>query len=128
LVTNSDLVVIYALVAVNIPLYFMLYKGYQRDKRMFKIPRVASPKEAFDIFERSYRQAFPQEREGFTWGEAMKKAGRFTELSDFQWAAVQKSLKQYEAYRYAGIGEINQIDTSPILKLAMVLREKRYYA
>jgi hypothetical protein len=125
LTINPDLI-IYVLVPVNMLLYFMMYRGYQRDKRRFKIPKVASPKEAFDIFERSYKQAFPQEQEGFTWGEALRNARLFTELTDFQWAAVQKTLRQYEAYRYAGIGEINQIDASSILKLAILLREKRY--
>lgn len=123
---NYDLV-IYALVAVNIVLYVMLFEGYLRQRRMFKIPKVATPQEAFTFFERSYKQLFPQDRDGFTWGEAVRKARRLAQLNDFQWDAVQKSLKKYEAYRYGGIGQEQEIDTSAILKLAILLRQKNYY-
>jgi hypothetical protein len=126
LAIDTDLV-IYVLVVVDVVLYFMLFQGYQREKRMFRIPKVSTPNEAFAFFERAYRQAFPQDKEGFTWGEAVRKARRLTELNDFQWDAVQKSLNQYEAYRYGGIGEGKEIDTYSIMKLAMLLRLKRYY-
>jgi hypothetical protein len=94
---------------------------------MFNVPKIATPKEAFALFERAYKQLFPKDRDGFTWGEAIRKARRVTELNDFQWEAVQKSLRQYEAYRYAGIGEGGDIDTSAILRLTVLLRQKRYF-
>ncbi len=125
--SNLDLF-LYGLIPVDVVLYFFLFEGYMRQRRMFKIPKVATPREAFAIFEGCYKQSFPQDRDGFTWGEAIKKVRRLTQLSDFQWEAVQKSLKQYEAYRYGGIGHAHDIDVFPILRLAILLRQKSYYA
>ncbi len=118
--------VLYVLVPLNFVLYIMLVRGYLRDKRFFEIPKVATPAEAFALFERSYKQLFPQERDGFTWGEAVKKANSLTKISDFQSFGIQKSLEQYEAYRYGKIGQESQIDVGPILKLVSLLRKKIY--
>ncbi len=123
---NPDFI-IYGLLAIDALLFVGLIEGYSRDKRFFKIPKVSAPTEAFAFFETSYKQLFPQERDGFTWQEAVKKAKGLTKISEYQWDRVQRSLEQYEAYRYGGIGQASEIDTFPILKLGILLRQKTYY-
>jgi hypothetical protein len=122
--TNIGSVLI-ALILVDIILYFLLVEGYIRHRRIFRFPKVSSSKEAFAFFETAYKEAFPLDKNGFTWGEAIEKANRVAQLDDFEWGKVKKSLKEYEAYRYAGIGS-GRFDTNPILRLAVSLREKVY--
>ena len=124
MVINSDLA-LYILIPLDGLLYFVLINGYLKYKKLFKIPKVASPAEAFTFFETSYKELFPQDQDGFTWGEAITKANNLAKLKDFEWDQVQKSLRDYEAFRYGGI-ETQQIETYPILKLAVTMREKSY--
>jgi hypothetical protein len=125
---NNTLLILYVLIPVNLVLYLMLAEGYLRDKRYFSIPKVAAPAEAFALFERAYRQSFPREQEGFTWEEAVKKVNQVVPVSDYLSNGVQKSLKQYEAFRYGGIGKAEQVDVAPILKLTILLRKKIYFS
>jgi hypothetical protein len=84
---------------------------------------VISAKEAFALFEKHYKEAFPEDRT-FTWGEAVMKAANRVKLVASESIMVQNSLRQFEAYRY---GEISaqQVDTQPILKLATALRKNK---
>jgi hypothetical protein len=124
---NTDLILI-GLVALDVVLYVMLIEGYLRQRRMSKIPKVKTVAEAFAFFEKSYRESFPQETDGFTWGEAVAKTRRVIPLKDLEWDKVQRSLKAFEAYRYGRVGREEQIDAYPILKLAVSLRQKMYYS
>lgn len=114
--------IVYGLVALDIVLYIVLIEGYFRNKRAFRIPKVSSAKEAFDYFESSYMAVFPQEQDGFTWGDALARS-RTLSLAGVDWESVENSIRQYEAYRYGGV-ETQKIDTYPIIKVAMLLRER----
>jgi hypothetical protein len=118
---------LYILIPVNVVIYAMLIVGYLRDRKFFILPKVASPAEAFSLLEDSYKRLFPLDKDGFTWGEAIDNAKNAVEISDLQFAAIQNALIQYEAYRYGGIGDANQIDYNPILKLSLLLKRKIYY-
>jgi hypothetical protein len=118
---------LYVLIPMNLVLYVMLIEGYKRDKRFFEIPKVAGITQALALFEKSYRQSFPQEKEGFTWKEAIKKANGLTNVSPSEAFTIRKVLEKYEAYRYGRIGQETQIDAIPILKLTVLLRKKRYF-
>jgi hypothetical protein len=110
------------LIALDAALYFFLIMGYLRNRNAIKVPKSPTPQEAFAYFEKSYMMAFPEDR-GFTWAEATAKASGLARLHDFEWERVQRSVRQYEAYRYGGI-TAQQVDTYPILKLATELHQK----
>lgn len=110
---------------MDVVLYFFVIQGYLRYRRLFEIPKISNPAEAFAYFERTYKELFPQEQDGFTWGEAIMRANNVAKLKDVEWQKVQESLKQYEAERYGGIEGV-QIDPFPILKLSISIREKIY--
>ncbi|MHB1907573.1 MAG: hypothetical protein ACYCQJ_01730 [Nitrososphaerales archaeon] len=118
----SSPLILYGLAAVNIVLYIVLIEAYLRNRRAFRIPKVSSAKQAFDYFESSYVAIFPQEQDGFTWGDALARA-RSLSLAGVDWESVENSVRQYEAYRYGGV-ETQNIDTYPIMKVAMLLRER----
>jgi hypothetical protein len=88
---------------------------------------VSNVDEAFAFFENSYKQTFPEDQDGFTWREAVSKAARMVELKNMEWDKVQKSLRDYEIYRYSGkSGGGEKIDSFPILKLGIKLRERTF--
>lgn len=124
--------VVYGLIPLDIILYIILIEGYLRQRRIFRIPKVSSVDEAFAFFESSYKQTFPEEQDGFTWREAVTKAARMAELKDVEWDKVQNSLREYEIYRYGTVRETKnnvgsaEIDSFPILKLALKLRERTF--
>jgi len=113
------------MIAFDALLYFVLFEGILRQQRIFKIPKISNASEAFAFFEKCYKESFPQDKDGFTWKEAIAKANRLVHVEDFEWEKIQKSLRDYEAYRYAGIGNV-KIDSNPILRLSVSLREKTY--
>jgi hypothetical protein len=118
--------ILFGLIAFDILLYFLLIEGILRQRRIFKIPKTSDAGETFAFFEKCYKESFPQDKDGFTWKEAIIKANRLVRVEDFEWEKIQKSLRDYEAYRYAGIGKNVKIDNSPILRLSISLREKTY--
>lgn len=122
--------VLYGLVPLDVILYIILIEGYLRQRRMFRVPNVSGADEAFAFFEASYKQTFPEDEDGFTWREAVAKAARMVELKDVEWDKVQGSLREYEAYRYDAAGKTRkngaEIDSFPILKLALRLRERTF--
>lgn len=103
----------------------MLIERYRRKRKMFRIPKISSLAEAFEFFETSYKESFPQDQDGFTWTEAITKARKAVQVKDFEWENIQRTLRQYEGHRYGGI-EVTKVDTYPILKLAIAIREKMY--
>ena len=115
-------IILYSLVAVDIILYIVLFEGYLRNKRALRIPSISSPEEAFAYFERSYKRSFPNDQDGFTWGDALARA-RALSLRGIDWEKVEGTVRQYEAYRYGGV-ETQKIDTYPILKVAMLLNQR----
>lgn len=121
---DTDLL-LFLFAPLDVILYVFMIQGYLKYRRLFRIPKVSNAAEAFIFFEKTYKESFSQEQDGFTWGEAIVKANNLAKLKDAEWESVQRSLRQYEAYRYGGI-EMKQIDPLPILKLAISLREKAY--
>jgi hypothetical protein len=117
--------VLFGMVALDVLLYFVLIEGVLKQQRIFKMPKTPNATEAFAFFEKCYKDCFPQDKDGFTWKEAIAKANRIVRVEDFEWQKIQKSLRDYEAYRYAGIGS-TKIDSYPILRLSVSLREKTY--
>ncbi len=112
----SDLV-LYGVLVLDAAIYLFLFIGYLKTKEP-SIPEAIGITEAFQILERSLRRSFVDLPDGFTWNEVINKA-RLLDL-DIDWRAVERVLKQYEAYRYGGV-DPGIINTREILKLAMII-------
>jgi len=122
MISDLDLI-LYGFITFDVILYIIFFEGLRRYRKVYNIPKIKSPEEVFAFFERSYKELFPQEQDGFTWGEAIAKASNLVHLRNYEWESVQKSLRQYEARRYGG-DEVRKIDIYPILKLTTSLRER----
>ncbi len=118
---NLDLV-LYGLTVANVALYVLLLEGFVRYRRAMKTPKSLTSQEAFAFFEKTYKSVFPEDRT-FTWGEAAAKASGIVRLRMFEWQSVQRSVRQYEAYRYGNIAA-QDVDAQPILNLALALRKR----
>jgi hypothetical protein len=114
--------VLYGLVVVTMVLYVFLIEGYRRNKLASKTSRALTLQEAFALFEKTYKSVFPQDR-SFTWGEAAARASGVVRLTEYEWQGVQRSVRQYEAYRYGEIAA-QDVDAQAILKLTLALRKK----
>ena len=74
---------------------------------------------AFGMLDLAFRRAFPDLPQGFTWREGIAEARR--KGVRLNWAAIDTTLRSYEAYRY-GEGPAPAVAPQPdLLKLLKVL-------
>ena len=111
--------VVYFLIATNAAVYVVLAIGLSR--RLDKFPRDATLEEAFKILEEELKKRYPDLPEGYTWNEVLIKLKRSsTKTKHSDWANIENTLKQYEAFRYGGV-DYKEVDPRSIVRLAKQL-------
>jgi hypothetical protein len=80
--------------------------------------RITNIEEAFAILEKSLEASYPELPEGFTWSEVVTRLK--SSSINLDWSDVERTLRQYEAYRYGGIA-YRDVSVAAVLELAMKL-------
>ena len=110
---------VYFLIAANATVYAMLAIGLSR--RLDKFPRDATLEEAFKILEEELKQRYPDLPEGYTWNEVLIKLKRSsTKTKHSDWANIENTLKQYEAFRYGDV-DYKEVNPRSVVRLAKQL-------
>lgn len=68
-------------------------------------------------------RVFPDLPPGFTWREGFQRL-RSLDL-DVDWAEIERTLSEYEAYRYGGAPRVSSGSWSELVKMIKRLRSKR---
>lgn len=116
----SSILLLYSLGALDALLCVGIFVGYFTIARRKSNIKITSLREAFEYLEKRLRQAFPDLRDGFTWGEAMTRVRPLYESREEDWTLVNGILEKYQAYRYGGVDPGN-VPIDDVLKLAMTL-------
>jgi len=106
------------LIALNAAAYGALAAGIVVLRRLHG-PDPTDSRAAFGLLEKALRKAIPDLKDGFTWREGVGQAKR--KGLDLNWQELDRSLQDYEAYRY-GKGPDPGAPRPEMLKLLRELR------
>ncbi len=108
-------------VALNVAVYISLGAALLQLSRQ-RIPSPPDGRGAFTLLGSSLRRAFPDLPQGFTLREGLSRA-RLVGL-DMRWDEIDRTLADYEAYRYGG-GPAPNLPQSELMRLVKVLWRRR---
>jgi hypothetical protein len=89
--------------------------------RRIRPPVVRDIQTAFQVLDSSIERFVPDIPVGFTWGEAVE---RLKESGvKIEWAKVESSLAEYEAFRYGGRAMPSSVEDE-VVRLSMKIRRR----
>ena len=112
------------MIAANIGVYVFAIAGIIR-ARLRSVTRVNTIQQAFAILEKALKSSYPDLPKGYTWNEVVTRL-KSSNLRDqgLEWWDIEKTLREYEAFRYGGVAYSGNARISSVLKLAMSLPKR----